>query len=322
MNRNCQSPGASLSSIRTTGISLLLIFLLSSVCAQQFNLKNYSVETGLAQSQVYCIHQDLRGLLWIGTRGGGISVFDGLEFKNYSSADGLAGNFVRCFAEDPSGYILAGTDEGICFFDGEKFQLITGFFQHFAVNQMLKLKKSNSYLIAANNGLWEWKSGNAKPEQIQIPGTGYNAAVFCIFEDEKGRIWTGTDFGIFVKDKMKWSKITTKEGLGVNAIRNFYEDRNGRFWVATYGGGVAWTQTDSLYSDEPFIFSAIKKEAGLTGKIVVEIFQDRKGNLWFATVDDGAFRFDGNQFTHFGENEGLKTNHVRCFAEDFWGNNA
>src|SRR5687767_14505777 len=60
-------------------------FLLVS---QQYNFTRLSVENGLAQSQVYSILQDSRGYLWMGTRGGGVSLYDGMEFKNFTAKDG------------------------------------------------------------------------------------------------------------------------------------------------------------------------------------------------------------------------------------------
>ena len=48
---------------------------------QQYNFHNYSVKDGVAQSQVYSLLQDSRGYLWMGTLGGGLSRFDGINFK-------------------------------------------------------------------------------------------------------------------------------------------------------------------------------------------------------------------------------------------------
>ena len=59
---------------------------------QQYHFKNYNIEDGLAQSQVRSIFQDSKGFLWIGTLGGGVSKYDGLEFKNYSAIEGLCDN--------------------------------------------------------------------------------------------------------------------------------------------------------------------------------------------------------------------------------------
>src|SRR5688572_12604585 len=46
------------------------------------NFRNYSVREGLAQSQINKVFIDSRNILWVGTYGGGISVYDGTSFKN------------------------------------------------------------------------------------------------------------------------------------------------------------------------------------------------------------------------------------------------
>jgi len=43
---------------------------------------------------------------------------------------------------------------------------------------------------------------------------------------------------------------------------------------------------------------------GLKNLVISSIAQDSDGLLWLAT-DDGAYRFDGERFTHFGRDSGL-----------------
>lgn len=58
------------------------IFLSSlSLFGQQYSFKNFGVQQGLGQSQVYAIEEDSLGYLWLGTRGGGLSKFDGEKFQ-------------------------------------------------------------------------------------------------------------------------------------------------------------------------------------------------------------------------------------------------
>ena len=65
---------------------LILLFTLYGVntYSQQFTFQHYSVEEGLPQSQVIRMIQDSRGLLWIGTNGGGLSKFNGKRIHHVS----------------------------------------------------------------------------------------------------------------------------------------------------------------------------------------------------------------------------------------------
>src|ERR1700754_4525062 len=110
-----------------TSIRICLILLLSAgltslrAHAQEYNFRNFSVAEGLAQSQVYAVCEDRRGYLWCGTRGGGLSRFDGVNFTTLTEEDGLINNYVRCLLEDRSGRLWVGTDQGVSLYDGRSF---------------------------------------------------------------------------------------------------------------------------------------------------------------------------------------------------------
>lgn len=38
--------------------------------------------------------------------------------------------------------------------------------------------------------------------------------------------------------------------------------------------------------------------------------KDNEGNLWFGTTEKGVYRYDGNTFTHFSEEEGITDKHI------------
>jgi ligand-binding sensor domain-containing protein len=79
----------------------LFILLGLETFAQQHTLHSYSLDKGLAQSQVYAMFEDSRGYIWMGTQGGGLSRFDGKQFSaTFTVRDGLSNNFVNSIYED------------------------------------------------------------------------------------------------------------------------------------------------------------------------------------------------------------------------------
>jgi ligand-binding sensor domain-containing protein len=46
------------------------------------------------------------------------------------------------------------------------------------------------------------------------------------------------------------------------------------------------------------------------------IFQDSKGNYWFGSIQEGVAVYNGNSFTYFSTNEGLKDNQILSIQED------
>ena len=51
----------------------------------------------------------------------------------------------------------------------------------------------------------------------------------------------------------------------------------------------------------------------------IHLLQDRNGNIWFATQGNGVLRFDGENVTHFTEDEGLIHNNIEHILEDSEG---
>ena len=70
---------------------------------------------------VQAITADKEGNLWFGTKGGGISVFDGNKWTSYTTANGLNSNNILCLTVDKEGVVWIGTDDGVASFSGGNF---------------------------------------------------------------------------------------------------------------------------------------------------------------------------------------------------------
>jgi len=55
---------------------------------------------------------------------------------------------------------------------------------------------------------------------------------------------------------------------------------------------------------------------GLAGVRIAHIAEDSEGYLWFATWDNGASRFDGDEFQNFTQQDGLVNDHVYFISKD------
>ncbi|MBI1925436.1 hypothetical protein HYR99_14440 [Candidatus Poribacteria bacterium] len=74
---------------------------------------------GLAANDVWALYADADGRIWVGTRGGGVSRFDGKEVVTFTQKDGLAHNWVRAIHGEPDGVMWFGTEGGLSRYDGE-----------------------------------------------------------------------------------------------------------------------------------------------------------------------------------------------------------
>lgn len=289
--------------------SLLLILFLSPVLlfAQQFDFRNYSVGDGLAQSQVYSMMEDSRGYIWMGTRGGGVSRFDGIKFKNYSVRNGLLNNYVASLCEDANGGIWIGTDIGLSRFDGKEFE---NFNLGAEVRCILAIDSAN-YLLATQNGILQFDGKNTKP--FETDESDFTNAVNCMAFN-KDTLWVATNNGLYqILDSRIVKKYTRQDGLKSNLIQSLELDTAGNLWIGTYGGGI------NLLSKGKFF--EIDKKNKLRGKIIFSIEQTEE-DIWLGTYDAGVARFNlkDSTFTYMNEKDGLSNNHVRSICSDSWGN--
>jgi ligand-binding sensor domain-containing protein/two-component sensor histidine kinase len=299
---------------------LLIILLLGSspVRAQQFHFRNYSVEEGLAQSQVYALCEDSRGFLWLGTRGGGLSRFDGLNFKTYTIKEGLSSNYIFCITEDKQHRLLIGTNKGLSIFDGQHFE------NHFPGTdsaalhiQGIAMDQSGLFWLASNAGIYTFDGKNFRLFDAAFSKEN----IVCVFADSEGTIWAGSGQNGLLRIRMRKGKpephvFAKGSGLGRNAVPCITENKQHQILAGTYGMGPFVYKAGSFV---PFL-----KNRELDKKIILSMHCDGLGHTWFATLTDGVCRFNGadSSLSFLTEAEGLGNNHVRCILEDsrgdFW----
>jgi len=158
------------------------------------------------------IIEDSKGNIWIGTNGFGAYKYDGTSFTQYTKKGGLSDDSVDIIMEDKNHNIWIGTRfGGVCRYDGKTF---------------------------TNYSLSEGSIGNDE--------------VCIIYEDSQGNIWMSSEgFGVYRFDGKDFTNYGEREGLGVKAVQDVFEDRDGRIWVGGGGG---------LYRMEGERFVHVKKE--------------------------------------------------------------
>jgi len=195
------------------GVLFILFFIGFSLIGQSqiSAIRHYGVENGLSQNTVWCLQQDLRGFLWIGTKDG-LNRFDGYNFKKYRCIPGdttsIGNNFIRSIYARDSIFIWVGTDKGIYIYNSK-----TDTFRPFR-----KVSNDGTVII-----------------------TGVNAIV----EDLKGNIWVGSfGQGLFRYNPASDELIRysadpqNPKSLGSNLVSSLLADSDGNIWVGTLQGGL------------------------------------------------------------------------------------
>lgn len=265
--------------------TLLVFFTVLLLCcgnrlyAQQYHLKNYSIDDGLAGISVTSLLQDSRGYVWIGTEDGGISRFDGKTFVNYTKRDGVGDNSINCLFEDKTGNIWIGTkNNGVTKFNGYEF------FQY------------GDDVVKNIEKIYSDSSGNiliySFPNLFKISGDSIVAAS---------------------ENNSNTGLINFFRAGGPKAIRAFI-DKQGNKWIATHTGIYT---IDKKYVDlenatdyrVQFILNPEQPEEPAT-----TIMQDREGNIWIGTAFSGLYLFYDGAFSNFNNIPGLRNNYITAIG--------
>lgn len=285
---------------------LSVLFLGPLFSVAQFNITNYSVVDGLAQSQVYGMLEDSRGYIWMGTYGGGISQFDGKKFKNFSKKDGLINNYVLAIHETKSGNIWVGTQNGISIYNGIEFQNIKIDNKEHIMASCFLEDRSGMMWIGTSNGIYQYSNG--KFENWSAINQLYNGHIFDLYEHLDGAIWACDGSGVLKINQEKNTIYGLRDGLSNTNTRHFVGDTSG-IYVSTLGGG--------LNKFDGKKFTVITREFEDIHDMLLD-----EGVIWLSSPNKGVLRFDlsTNQFKIIDKTHGLSNNHTRSILKDSWGN--
>ncbi|MEW6469261.1 MAG: two-component regulator propeller domain-containing protein [Bacteroidota bacterium] len=290
--------------------------------AQNYNIRNFLLEDGLPQSQVFDIIQDSKGYLWVATVGGGVARFDGKKFTVYNTENGLSDNQVTDILEDKQGAIWFATHSGISRFDGKSF-ITYGEKQGLPGGTVLCMAQDRKGVIWAGTergGLFRLeKEGYFKKIPVaELENAVRIDAVRAIFPDKSGKVWVGTDAGAFVFGDQGYSHYDASTGICGTGIWSIGQDHFGNIWFGTFGMSMCRYDGKS--------FKKFGPDEGINSKVVLSIFEDDEHHIWAGTDGAGVFKIRNNHADSSGvllslnENNGLSSNRVRCIFQDKEGN--
>jgi signal transduction histidine kinase/ligand-binding sensor domain-containing protein/DNA-binding response OmpR family regulator len=299
---------------------------------------------GLTASQVQSLYIDTVGICWIGTYRGGINKYDqNLSLFNLVKSDpydekALPATIVTSFAEGDDDQIFVGTEQGgVASFDrrSQTFKRLSIKSRRQNAEQGLVVlalhrNRNGKLLIGTySDGFFVMEPGSGAYRQL-LGGNKENEItsneIFSITEDNKGNIWLGTNgAGITVlNDRFEVTrryvtepKLATDIKLPTNPyIRDIVQDRNGYFWIATHGGGLARLNPAS---NQFRIYNIANSK--LPSEKILTIREDSKGNIWVGSFGGGLGKFNAGtqKFTTYSEEHGLLNNTVYEILEDVTG---
>jgi ligand-binding sensor domain-containing protein/signal transduction histidine kinase len=159
-----------------------------------------------------------------------------LTLHSWTTEDGLPTNDIYEIIMSKDGFYYLGTSDGLVRFDGGEFKIFSA--------RNTKEFKAN----LANN----------------------------LFLDSKNRIWISNGgAGAIVYNGEIFTNINEDNGLSVNNVAAFAEDKSGNIYLGTRGGGI------NVYNKK--IISVINNKSGLPSNFITALHFDRKNRLWIGT---------------------------------------
>lgn len=277
----------------------------------RFDVYNKNRVEQIKNNWINILFEDRQHVLWIGTRGGGVTCLHPKEgkFTTITTEQGLAHNKVWSIYEDHEGSLWIGTEGGLNRLKNGK--IITYTTKEGLSNDLVMVihedRNGNLWIGTDGGGLNRWKDDRFITYTTK-EGLA-NERVMAIYEDSTGNLWIGTDNGLNCLEPkhVKFVTYTTREGLSSNRIRTIYEDGYRNLWIGTYDGGLNRLKQGK--------FTIYKAKEGLSNDSIWCIYEDREGSLWIGTYKSGLYRLKEGKFTTYSRLEGLADDMVKSVCE-------
>ncbi|MEN3324415.1 two-component regulator propeller domain-containing protein [Mariniflexile soesokkakense] len=251
----------------------------------------FNESNGLINNSVFTLCKGQNDLIFIGTDGDGISIYDLKKSKliNWSEIEGSDKQdyFKSTYAifQDEKGFLWLGTN---------------GY-------GMIRLKiERNGEKLKINNFKRYFADNNTK-------GSISSNIIFSIVPKNNSELWIGTRLGglnLFNKDSELFISYKNKKdnakSLSNNDILCLHLDTENRLWIGTSIG--LNLLEEFKYGFEPeFKYYTVKD--GLPNNTIHGIVSDKKSNLWISTnFGLSNFMINDSKFINYTINEGLQNN--------------
>ena len=235
------------------------------------------------------IYQDKTGTMWVGSLWKGLYQMDldnsggGYNFKQFWYNDnknpGVNDNSVFKIVEDKWDYLWMATNDGVKRFSSKKQKFYDVALQpnakfnppKFLVYEIYKSPSNNDmfWIGTRSEGLFQFKLGENENE---IYGVEH-----------------------FVNDPDASNSISSM------FVRTILEDKKGRIWVGTIGGGL------NLLNPDSSSFKHYGVNNGLPSEVITGLLSDDYGYIWGSSFA-GLFRFDPDlkESINFSKTNGLR----------------
>lgn len=143
--------------------------------------------------------------------------------------------------------------------------------------------------------------------------------VNALYVDKSGKVWAGTEDGVYSIYNNVESKENAINGVIGNSSIPFsiIEDDYGQMWIGTLTRGIF------VFDKNKKLMAHLGDKPPFPSNSVNQLIKDEDGGIWAAT-HSGLVYFPNaqtpNNFKTYGEEQGISDNHIRSLVQDRQGN--
>lgn len=306
------------------GISVLDLNLYKNPLTEELKFSQITKEnSGLSSNNNRRIIQDSFGNIWIANYSMGIDfIAKSAASINTLQYMGKALEEVTGLYCDHQGNLWIGQDNLMSLYQNGKL-MQTWNFSSYLSNSSSSIyvfeedKKGNIWCGTSDNGVLKFNPHTHSFTRINY---AQNLDVHALCENAQGKMWVGTEAGIFSVENDKINKeqeLNRQMGKNPTIINSIKEDNYGQIWIGTLDRGVF------VFSKQMKLIVHLTEKNLLATNTINHIIKDADGGIWMATMRGLAYVQNPLQpgaIKNYNERYGIKDSHIRAISQDKQGN--
>lgn len=306
------------------GISVLDLNLYKNPLTEELKFSQITKEnSGLSSNNNRRIIQDSFGNIWIANYSMGIDfIAKSAASINTLQYMGKALEEVTGLYCDHQGNLWIGQDNLMSLYQNGKL-MQTWNFSSYLSNSSSSIyvfeedKKGNIWCGTSDNGVLKFNPHTHSFTRINY---AQNLDVHALCENAQGKMWVGTEAGIFSVENDKINKeqeLNRQMGKNPTIIYSIKEDNYGQIWIGTLDRGVF------VFSKQMKLIVHLTEKNLLATNSINHIIKDADGGIWMATMRGLAYVQNPLQpgaIKYYNERYGIKDSHIRAISQDKQGN--
>ena len=291
----------------------------------EFKVFNRSNQDAFSSDDIRVLTLDPRGVLWIGTRDGGLVRYRDGVFSDGNVDETLDKARITSIQPSREGtHTWVGTsNHGVWKVSNGEAEQVSSLPSD-AITSLVESNDGVLWIGTRDSGLLRLQRGDVIVYSTST-GFDFEDITALAVDNRSGILWVGTrDRGVFSIKGEEIQQYSRETGLPSDNVLSLYVDNIGSIWVGTDQAGLARITFSSsgsdIASDYPvFKTTYMDSERGFSGDVVKSIYSDPMGNMWVGTDGGGLNLLREGKFLTYTSYEGLVDDFVFSIHEDVSG---